>query len=606
MEKQTYVVSEADLQKSLNLKGGFGRFVTRRIHRLLELDKINAIQAKIADYSGPEYAEMILKEVGATYEVIPEQLSNIPEEGGFITVSNHHFGSIDGLILSSVIGSKRPDYRILTTYALSLIPGLRDTFMPVDNLTKGGSAKSIKGIRMALQHMKEGGPMGFFPAGEVATYQKKTRRTAVGKKKIIEDKPWADNVMKMVKGSGFPVIPIYFEGTNSKFFHFLGKIHPRLRTVRLIHEMLNKNGTNVKVRIGHPILPEEIAKYDIHELGQYLRNRTYALEAECRPAPKLEPTVCHEPVAEPVDPELVRAEMAAIKDRILFETGDYRLYLTTVDGIPNTMKELSRLREETFRGVGEGTGYATDTDEYDKYYHHLLLWSIPNEEIVGAYRVGVGSEIFPKHGGLNGLYCASLFDFSKEHDDLLSQCLELGRTIVVTKYQREVLALKLLLSGLIYSTSKFSGSEYFLGPVSISNSLPDFYKSLIVYFIEKHHSCTEVPDLAKPVHPFVPDYLAVNPDQLLAKIESLDELDRLILTISDGKYRIPVLVKKYFNYNAKLVCFNIDPLFNSSLDGLILLKFREFPKNYLRGLISCLSDEEKEEVMTKSSMALTN
>ena len=597
MERQNYVVSEADLQKALNLKGGFGRFVTRRIHRFLELDKINSMQEKLADFEGPEYAEKVLEEVGATYEIIPEQLSRIPEEGGFITVSNHHFGSIDGLILSSVIGRKRPDYRILTTYALSLIPGLRDIFMPVDNITKGGSSKSVKGIRMALQHMKDGGPMGFFPAGEVGTYQKKEKRTAVCNKKVIEDKPWAGNVVKMIKNSGFPVIPIYFQGTNSKFFHFLGKIHPRLRTIRLIHEMLNKKGCHVKVRIGAPISPEEIAKYNVSELGRYLRNRTYALEAECVPPVVEQEHFYDTPIADPVDPELVRAEVASIPDRILFETGDYRCYLTTAGDLPNTMYELARLREETFRAVGEGTGKPIDTDEFDKYYHHLILWSIPNGEIVGAYRMGIGSEIVKNHGGLPGFYCSTMFSFSGDNDELLSQCIELGRSIVSRKYQRDVLALKLLLTGITFSTVKFPESKYFLGPVSISNSLPDFYKSLIVNYIEKSYPCTTESGFAKPTHPFVPDYLAVNPGQLMDKIENLDELDRLIHTLSDGKFRIPVLVKKYFSYNARLVCFNVDPLFNSSLDGLILLKFSDFPQNYLRSLIKCLPEEDQQTVM---------
>ena len=599
MEKQKYVVSEADLQKALKLKGGFGRFVTRRIHRFLELDKINAMQEKLVDYEGPDFAQKVLEEVGASYEIIPEQLARIPEEGGFITVSNHHFGSIDGLILSSVIGHKRPDYRILTTFALSLIPGLRESFMPVDNLTKGGSAKSIKGIRMALEHIHDGGALGFFPAGEVGTYQKKSKRTSVGNKKIIEDKPWAENIIKMIKNSGFPVIPIYFEGTNSKFFHFLGKIHPRLRTIRLIHEMLNKNGYNVKVRIGQAIQPDEIQKYSVPELGKYLRNRTYALAAECIPPKEMQEQFYEVPIAEPTDPEAVRAEIASISDRILFDVGDYRAYLTTAADIPNTMHELARLREETFRAVGEGTGKEIDTDEYDTYYYHLLLWSIPNQEIVGAYRIGAGPEIARNHGGIDGFYTASLFKFNHDYEDLMSHCMELGRTIVVPKYQREVLTLKLLLTGVVYSMVRFPEAEYFLGPVSISDSLPDFYKSLIVYFLNKHHNCADTP-LAESVHPFVPDFLAVNPDQLLAKIENLDELDRLILAMSDGKYRIPVLVKKYFSYNAKLICFNVDPLFNSSLDGLTLVRLKDFPRNYLRNLVHCLSEEKEDEVMNRS------
>ena len=467
--------------------------------------------------------------------------------------------------------------------------------MPVDNLSKGGSSRSFKGIKMALQHIKDGGALGFFPAGEVATYQKKKNRTALGNKRIIEDKPWAHNVIKIIKNSGFPVIPIYFEGTNSKFFHFLGRIHPRLRTIRLIHELLNKQGTHVRVRIGQPISPEEIQKHSLDKLGSYLRSRTYALAAECLPGFSSEPAVeISEELAAPVDPELVRKEIAAISDRMLVEVGDYRLYLTTVDGIPNTMYELARLREETFRAVGEGTGKAIDTDEFDTFFHHLILWSKTNEEIVGAYRIGVGSELVKNHKGISGFYTSTLFNYSKGNEELMSQCLELGRSFIANKYQREVLTLKLLFTGVTASTLTFKDSRYFLGPVSISNSIPDFYKSLIVYYIEHHYSSPEVSKVAKSVHHFVPDFLAVDPDQLLDKVENIDELDRLILAMSDGKYRIPVLVKKYFNYNAKLICFNVDPDFNNSLDGLILLKFSDFPKNYLRSLVKVLPEDQQE------------
>ena len=603
MEKQKYVVSETDLQNALKLKGVFGRFLARSIIKILEIDKVNAMHEKLMDYDGPEFSEHVLQEVGATYEVLPEQLSRIPAEGGFITVSNHHFGSIDGLILSSVVGGRRPDYRILTTFLLALIPSLRSSFLPVDNLSGGtATAKSIKGIRMALQHIHDGGALGFFPAGEVATYQKKGKRTAIGKKKVIEDKPWAENIVKLIKNSGFPVVPIYFEGTNSRFFHFLGKIHYRLRTLRLIHEMLNKKGYHVKVRIGQPIQPEEMAKYSVPELGRYLRNRTYALAADCLPKEEKAAQVFSTPVAEPVDEELVRADMEAISDRILFENGDYRMYLTKQDAIPNAMKELARLREETFRAVGEGTGNAIDTDEFDPYYYHLILWNIPNREIAGAYRIGAGEELTKNHDDLSGFYTATLFKYTNTSLDLAAKCLELGRTIVRQKYQREIQPLRILLTGLAASTLKFPDHKYFLGPVSISNDIPDFYKSLIVWFAEHKQSNLELRDIAHPTHSFTPEFLAVNPEQLFCKTETVDDLDKLISSISDGKYRVPVLVKKYANFGAQLICFNVDPMFNNSLDGLILLKLQGFPKNYLRTLVKFLPEDQQEQILSDSPL----
>lgn len=278
MEEKVVVVSEEQLAKTLGLKGKFGLWVARRVLHLLDIDHVNDIQARHASLTGPAFADKVLEEVGVRYEVPEKDLANLPAEGGFITISNHHFGSIDGLILTSMVGSRRPDYKILTTFLLALIPSLKEYFLPVDNLSGGkADARSVNGIRMALRHIADGGSIGFFPAGEVATWQRSRKRRG-GSFSTIQDKPWADNITKLIKRSGLPVVPIYFEGCNSRTFHWLGIIHPRLRTVRLIHEMFNKKGTTVKVRIGQPILSEEMEGRSIEELSWYLRGRCYALK----------------------------------------------------------------------------------------------------------------------------------------------------------------------------------------------------------------------------------------------------------------------------------------------------------------------------------------
>ena len=278
MEEKVVVVSQEQMQKTLGLKGKFGYWVAGKVLHLLDIDHVNDIQARHAKLKGPAFSEKVLEEVGVKYEVPEEDLKNIPAEGGFITISNHHFGSIDGLILNAVVGSRRPDYKLLTTFLLALIPSLKEAFLPVDNLSGGkADARSINGIRMALRHIADGGSIGFFPAGEVATWQCRKKRREGGFF-TIQDKPWADNITKLIKRSGLPVIPIWFEGTNSRTFHRMGLIHPRLRTVRLIHEMFNKPGTTVKLRIGAPILPEEMEGRELTELSWYLRGRCYGLK----------------------------------------------------------------------------------------------------------------------------------------------------------------------------------------------------------------------------------------------------------------------------------------------------------------------------------------
>ena len=593
---KTTVLEADELQKVLGIKGFPGRCLARLAYRILELEKVNRVHHKYHDSVGPEFSAHVLEDIGIRYEIPPEQLDRIPREGGFITVSNHHYGAIDGMILSAVVGSRRPDYKILTTFLLSLIPSLKDGFIPVDNFSTGG-ARSISGIRTALGHIADQHPLGLFPAGEVATWQKGKNRTSLGKDKVVEDIPWAENIIKLVRKSGFPVVPIYFEGGNSKSFHILGRIHPRLRTVRLIHEVFNKRGRVVQVRIGQPLTAEEIARFDVPILGRYLRNRCYALEAQC--LPPVEPAVqaVPAPLAKPVPADRIREEMDGLDERMLFEIGDYRAYLLQAGDAPETMRELYRLREETFRAVGEGTGQPLDTDIYDAYYRQMVLWHVPNQEIVGAYRLGFGPEIMESHGGVTGFYSAALVRYGEKAAPLLAKSMELGRSFIIGRYQREIQPLRLLLAGLAVAVLKCPDLTYYSGLVSISDDIPDFYKSLVVRYLEKSFPFPDAPAVATPTTPFSPDFLAVNPDDLLQIPDGkIDLLDRFLGTLSEGKVRLPVLVRKYFSCGARLVCFNVDPDFGSCLDALIVLRFSDFPKSTVNSILRGLPEDVQDAV----------
>jgi hypothetical protein len=291
--------------------------------------------------------------------------------------------------------------------------------------------------------------------------------------------------------------------------------------------------------------------------------------------------------------------MAKLDQYILFNNGDYRGYLIPAPEAPVVMRELYRLREETFRAIGEGTGLALDTDEYDAYYKQMVLWHVPNQEIVGAYRLGFGPEIMAAHGGLPGFYSDSLVRYGDRAEPLLARSMELGRSFIVQKYQREVQPLRLLLTGLAVAVLKHPDLEYYSGPVSISNDIPHFYKSLIVDYVTKNYPMPDADRIAQPSHPFVPDFLCVNPDDLHIAPGNIDALDRALQALSDGKYRLPVLVRKYFCCNARLVCFNVDPLFCDSLDGLIFLKYSDFPKNTTRAVLRGLPDELQDAVWTR-------
>lgn len=586
------------LQDALGLKGRTGKFLAWLLSGVMGMRIAYRLYANNAGSYGPDYSAGVLKDLKVTFDIPEDQLKHIPAEGGFITVSNHHYGAVDGLILNEVISTRRPDYKILTTFFCSMIENMKDSFISVDNFASGG-ARSVSGIRAALGHIADGGALGLFPAGEVATWQKKEDRTAVCGGRVVEDKPWALNMMKLILKSGLPVIPIYFDGGNSRTFHVQGRIHPILRTLRLLREIKGAKGKHIKVRIGKPIPAGQIASFDAAALSKYLRNRCYALEAQCLPdfgAKKV--SVGGQEIIPPVDPETVRAQAAALSHRIIFETADYKAYLIDASDAPDLMRELYRLREVTFRAVGEGTGKPLDTDSYDDYYHHLILWNIPKGEIVGAYRVGYGTEIFASHGGLPGFYSSSLLEFGPDAPQMFSRSLELGRSFIRAEYQQEVLPLKFLLAGLCVATTKDPMVDRCVGLVSMSASMPDFYKSLTFHFLHRDFLLEDADKFSRPTTPFKPGFLRVDPDQLLQGLNgNIDAFDQLLGALSDGKYRLPVLFRKYFSGGARLSCINVDPSFSDCVDAMIVLRLADFPPVSIKSFVRSLPKEIQDEVL---------
>jgi len=229
----------------------------------------------------------------------------------------------------------------------------------------------------------------------------------------------------------------------------------------------------------------------------------------------------------------------------------------------------------------------------------MILWHIADGQIVGAYRLGFGPEIMKEHGGVPGFYSSTLVRYGEKAPSLLSRSLELGRSFIVQKYQRDIHPLRLLLTGLAVCTLKCPEMEYYSGPVSISNDVPHFYKSLITHYLKRDYPFPDAERVAVPTHPFTPDFLRVDPDGLLQVPDgNIDLFDRLLSALSDGKYRLPVLVRKYFSCSARLVLFNVDPDFCDSLDGLIFLKYSDFPQKTIRAILRGLPDELQDEVWT--------
>ncbi len=584
------LLDERDLVKAIHLNKIGGIAIAKLLMQLLKFNKINRAYESISDKQGMDFIDGVIDYLGLRFDIKEAELERIPKDGPFITVSNHPFGGIDGVLLIKLLCEQRPDYRVLANFLLYRVEQLQPFLFPVNPFeNRKNIHSSVKGMRNALLHLKNGSSLGIFPAGEVSSYHIDNKR--------ISDREWLTPALKFMKRAQVPVVPVYFQGTNSKLFYLLGQIHPLLRTARLPSELFNKKNKTIKIRIGNPISVKDQDEFtSISQYGRFLRAKTYSLGTSLpvdnffKPKKKL---VKHaEPVAPPTPQEQLKEEIAFLNenDFLLFTNHDFHVYCAPANDIPNMLNELGRLREITFREVGEGTNKSIDLDEYDIYYHHLIIWDSINHRVVGAYRVGKGKDIIAQYG-TKGFYIKSLFKISKKFTPILRQSLELGRSFIIKEYQRKPLSLFLLWKGILYFLLKNPEYRYLVGPVSISNEFSKFSKGLIVDFIKYNYFDQQLARYIKPRNKFklAKKYKTEKDILLNSANQDLKRLDKYIRDIQPS-LAIPILLKKYLQLNAKIIGFNIDPDFNDCLDGLIILDLYDVPMNTLEAFSKEIDD----------------
>ena len=276
----------------------------------------------------------------------------------------------------------------------------------------------------------------------------------------------------------------------------------------------------------------------------------------------------------------------------LFKVSKYECFLADTQMIPNTMQEIGRKREESFREVGEGTGHAIDTDKYDEYYKHLILWDSEAQMVVGAYRLGIGKEIYEKYG-VEGFYTSTLFNYSDEFIEKLPDCIELGCSFLSVEYKKEALPLMLLIKGLLYTVTDYPKTKYLFGPASISSWIPPFYRGLLVKSLSEYKN-KEHNNLVTAKTPFQYQTLRCDIKHLLkGKTDNIDFLDKYIQRLSDNKFRVPTLIKKYIKLNAEILDFNVDKEFNYCVDGMIFLNLDNVPVEEITSLTKGSDDPER-------------
>lgn len=269
--KRTVLDAEDVIEMVPRLKGH--EKLVNRVLRWLDVDKVNDVHSRGFDHPGPEFVKFLLDDFNIKLRIDNEQVLDHLPEGAFITVSNHPFGALDGITLIHLIASRRPQYKVMVNMILNHITAMRPNFIAVDQTASDDPEKkavSIRGIREAMKQVRSGEPIGFFPAGAVSKINWKYQ---------LNDRQWQPNIIRLIEQLKVPVIPIYFHGSNSFLFNFLGVVCWQLRTLRLPSEVWRKCNTTLHISVGDPISVEEQLGHQgsVEEFGEWLKGKTYAM-----------------------------------------------------------------------------------------------------------------------------------------------------------------------------------------------------------------------------------------------------------------------------------------------------------------------------------------
>jgi putative hemolysin len=471
-------------------------------------------------------------------------LLSVPVAGPLVVAANHPHGMLDGLALADVVQRNRRDVRILTNHLLAQLPELADLCFFVDPFDgRDATSRSRAGLRAAMRWLLDGHALIVFPSGGVADADQRGLAPPF-------DGVWRDTFSRLAVRADAPVVPAFIEGRNSEWFYRAGRLHPLLRTLLLPRELLRKRGSSVSVRLAPPLFLEHHPPADdsdraattlVRRAVERLASRTHTLEAE--------------------------VGALGEKERLV-ANGPLEVFCARAEQIPTLLEEIGRLREITFRAVGEGTGRAVDLDEFDKHYLHLFVWNRERREVVGAYRLGLTDQILASRG-ISGLYTSTLFRYDSRLLNRLPPAIELGRSFVREEYQRSSNALLLLWKGIaafVYQSKRY---RILFGPVSISSRYSDGSQRLLKAFLAQNFYQRELGELVDAnTHPAIaPLPAGIDP----AVISSVQRVDKLLARLeSDGK-GIPVLLRQYLRLNAKLLGFNVDPAFGNALDALMMV-----------------------------------
>lgn len=547
--------------------------------RLLGFHVFNVAHSKIEDDQEAgctdNFFRLACKHLPLNYEL--DGLENIPEEGPCVIVSNHPHGMSDGLMIGDIAMKRRSDIRIVVNEFLHCVRGMRPYQITVD-VYGGEDAKraNMSGMREMLKWLRDGHCLIIFPSGSAASWSDQDGR-------VIDD-PWQTNMAAIIRKTGATVVPMHFSGQNGRLFQAVTRLCKEKRSALLAREIKRDRRTLHQVHVGKPIPASRLAMLETDQaLIDFLRLSSMMLRYPAGAANKAADKAPREmaPIDSPVSPELLQAEIDSLnhEEHLLYTHSSTGLQIYTAPGrdIPNLLKEIGVQREITFRAVGEGSGTACDTDEYDLFYDHLIMWDPAEHRIAGAYRMGRTDEIV-KARGVTGIYNSEFFSLGNEFVNHVKNGLEMGRAFITAPYQKHPASLDTLWMGIGRFVMKYPQYRLLYGTVSVSSDYSVRSRALIYEYLKCH--CMNK-KLAEHVEAKTPpsgmNLLSEDARLLPTGLADLRLLSAMVSDMEDDGRSIPVLLRQYLRLGGEMVSFNVDDEFGSTFDCLVLVDLTKAP-----------------------------
>ena len=550
------------------------KLLERMVERAVLLDRLaddyDSLWQEDPQSSPEDFSNRCLSLFNTRWHIERGSIDAIPKEGPVLLVCNHPFGGMEGVVLIDLLSRVRKDSKVLANHILKRIDELAPRFIAVDPFETSSSAKkNIRGVGECLGWLKKGGLLATFPSGTVSHFRWSTKE--------ISDPEWNKNIATFARRTRATVVPVYFHGNNSYFFQVMGLIHPLLRTMLIPREFYLQKGKSIEVRIGAPVSPKRIESFatDV-ELVDYLRLRTYLLGQEAEKSVK---NLRQDSNLEPIIAAIPRTTMAGeirelSPEQCLHEHGKFEVYCANPDQIPNTLREIGRLRELSFRAANEGTGKSLDLDVFDNLYEHLFVWDSSAQQVVGAYRIAKADRIIEKYG-IRGLYTYSLFSYTPPILQQMGKALEVGRSFVSLEYQRDFNALLRLWEGIGRYVSNNPEYHSLFGPVSISSDYNAVSRQLIVDFLQLNYRAVGFTAGIRARTPMSRTRIRGVHPQHVRVVKSLTDVNELLKEVESTQNGLPVLLRQYLKLGAKVIGYNIDHDFGNVLDALIYVDLAE-------------------------------